>query len=309
MRPFKRNNLVAALATAFCLCVAGTSMADTTPIDKRADMDPRGRVSVSNVSGKVDVEGWDRAELVLTGTLGENVERLEFDADGSDVHIEVVLKKGRKSWNWKDRSGDSDLRLQIPRAARLSVDTVSADITVRTHQGQQNLDSVSGDIDVHLGSEDSDIESVSGTIDIMGGDADIELSADAVSGNIRIRSFNGDLEAEAVSGDIILRESRIVDGDFESVSGDIDLEMSMSADGGLDIETVSGDVVLRFDGDVDASFQIDTHSGDIDEFWGNRAQRTSRYGPGEELSFSVGSGGADVNITTLSGDIENRSAN
>ncbi len=170
MKPNKRYNLVSVLATACLLLGAQASFADT-PIDKEASMDPRGRVTVSNVSGKVEVEGWDRAELRLTGTLGENVERLEFDADGSDVHIEVVLKKGRKSWNWKDRSGDSDLKLQIPRQARLGVDTVSADIDVSGHLGSQNLDSVSGDIEAALGDEDSDIESVSGSITLTGATA------------------------------------------------------------------------------------------------------------------------------------------
>jgi len=309
MKLIKRNNLVSVLVAACCLLGAGTSLADTTPIDKEASMDPRGRVSVSNVSGKVDVEGWSRSELKLTGTLGDNVERLEFHEDDGDVHIEVVLKKGKKGWNWRDRSGDSNLMLRIPEAARLSVDTVSADINVRDHLGSQALDSVSGDIEAVLGEEDCEVESVSGSVNLTGRDTDIELSAEAVSGDVRVSRFRGDIEAEAVSGDVIVRESHIGDGEFESVSGDIDLDITLDDSGSLEAESVSGSVSLRFEGSVNASFDIETHSGRIDDFWGNKARRTSEYGPGRELSFSVGSGSAEVSIATLSGSVRNRSGN
>jgi hypothetical protein len=52
--------------------------------------------------------------------------------------------------------------------------------------------------------------------------------------------------------------------------------------------------------------KVDSHSGDIDDFFGAEAQRTSKHGPGRRLRATAGSGNAAVNISTLSGDVRNR---
>ena len=45
-------------------------------IDELADADPRGRVEVSNTSGDVNVKGWNRDEIRVSGTLADGAERL-----------------------------------------------------------------------------------------------------------------------------------------------------------------------------------------------------------------------------------------
>ena len=58
-------------------------------------MSPDGRVLVSNISGSVTVSGWDRPEVEVTGKLSDGVDRLLFEADGSDVIIEVMIEGQR----------------------------------------------------------------------------------------------------------------------------------------------------------------------------------------------------------------------
>ena len=72
------------------------------------------------------------------------------------------------------------------------------------------------------------------------------------------------------------------------------------------METVSGDVSMEFDGVVNATVRVETHSGDIDDFFDVEAERTRRYGPGRRLRASAGDGSAVVSISTLSGDVRNR---
>ena len=69
-------------------------------------------------------------------------------------------------------------------------------------------------------------------------------------------------------------------------------------------ESVNGDVDIRFEGGVNARFDIETFNGDIDNCFGPKAERTSKYAPGWELSFTEGDGDGRVTISTLNGDID-----
>ena len=54
---------------------------------------------------------------------------------------------------------------------------------------------------------------------------------------------------------------------------------------------------------VGARFEVSTFSGNIRNGLGPAAQRVSRYGPGQELSFSSGNGGALVRVKSFSGSV------
>ena len=296
------------LLIALLICAA--TLADSkVDIYETAQMSPEGRVSVTNIAGKVTAKGWDRSEVSLTGTMSEGIERLEFESNGRNVTIEVIYKgRGDRDhgWNWDNRGKNAQLELLMPLRADLEIETTSADIKIENHVGPQDIKSVSGDIEIALGEIEANVRSISGSIDARGRDVTIEAQLESVSGDVELVGFRGDLEAETVSGDIEVRKANIVDGEFESVSGDIDLRLKLASNGGLEIETVSGDVSLEFDGPVDARMKVDSHSGDIDDFFGAEAQRTSKHGPGRRLRATAGSGNAAVNISTLSGDVRNR---
>ena len=64
---------------------------------------------ISNVSGTVDVRGWDRNEVQVTGHLGEDVERVDVETSGGRTVIKVVLPRG------SSHDGDATLEIQVPR--------------------------------------------------------------------------------------------------------------------------------------------------------------------------------------------------
>src|SRR5262245_12627642 len=104
-------------------------------IDRSLQADAKGDVDISNVAGTVNVTGWDRNEVRVTGSLGESVERLDFNVEGKRTVIKVVLKK---SSHWDD-GGDADLSIRVPAASRLDINTVSAELTVKGVTGLQRL--------------------------------------------------------------------------------------------------------------------------------------------------------------------------
>ena len=268
-------------------------------VDQQLDADPEGQVSVFNLAGSVEIEGWSRNSVEVTGTIGDDVEELIFERDGRDVEIRVKVPKrshGRKDLN-------SDLTIKVPKNSSLEVATVSADIDISGVYGEQELQAVSGDIETESFSSDIEIESVSGDIDVDGDGTDIMAEIVSVSGDIAGNRLTGEVEAECVSGDVTFDNGSFDDVEVETVNGDITLRAELRRGGALYAETVNGGIDIGFSGDVSADFDVETFNGKIDNCFGPRPERTSKYTPGWELSFTEGDGAGRVSLATLNGRV------
>ena len=73
--------------------------------------------------------------------------------------------------------------------------------------------------------------------------------------------------------------------------------------GRVTFDDVAGIDEAMFSNKVSARFEVETFNGDIDNCFGPQAERSSRYSPGLELSFTVGDGDSEVSIETLNGDV------
>ena len=56
-------------------------------IEERRPADPQGEVEIVNVSGNVEVTGWDRSEVEVSGSAGENVDRVDVVSGGNHTSI------------------------------------------------------------------------------------------------------------------------------------------------------------------------------------------------------------------------------
>ena len=266
-------------------------------VDRTLDADPDGTVTVSNVSGSVEVRGWDRSEVNVTGTLGDRVEELVFERDGDEIYIKVEVER-RSS-----RGADAELVISVPQGSSLEVDTVSADIDVEGVQGDLELASVSGDIDTGFFGEDVELGTVSGDIVIRANGQEARAELTTVSGDIELENLSGELEMDAVNGDISAITGSYERVRLETVNGEITWHATLLNDGRMDIETINGRVDVEFAGDINATFDIETFNGSIRNCFGPESERTSRYAPGRELTFREGNGDGRVNIQTLNGSV------
>ena len=97
----------------------------------------------------MDVRGWDRNEVQVTGHLGDDVERVDVESSGGRTVIKVVLPRG------SSHDGDADARSAgAARAARVEVCAVSADVSSRGVLGTQRLKSVSGEITADIAGDE-----------------------------------------------------------------------------------------------------------------------------------------------------------
>ncbi|MDH5456954.1 MAG: DUF4097 domain-containing protein [Gammaproteobacteria bacterium] len=266
-------------------------------IDKTLDAASDGHVDVSNIAGEVTIRGWSRNEVEVTGELGRNVEKLIFERDGDKITIKVkVPRKG-------GRGIESDLHVQVPEGSSIDVGTVSADIDVSDVSGEQSLSTVSGDVNTEAFGNDISAEAVSGDVEVSGQGRNIEISASTVSGDVTLFRVGGVVEAGSVSGDVIVDEGSFERVGLETVNGEIVFHAELRTGGKLNVETVNGDVDLKFTEKVSGRYDIDTFNGDIRNCYGPKAERTSKYTPGWELSFEEGDGNARITVSTLNGDI------
>ena len=123
MSLFFKSTLIKASILALA-CVAAFPALAATPIDQTRPLDPRGRVEIDNLKGRVEVRAWDRPEVKITGSLGAGVEKFSVEGDRGALHIEV---------KYPNRARDTEptvLIVQVPLQAELEVSTVSATIDV-----------------------------------------------------------------------------------------------------------------------------------------------------------------------------------
>jgi len=268
------------------------------PVSETYAVGPGAEIEIDVLSGTVTIVAGSDGLVKVTGTLGDGVESLEIDGDEDGVYIEVEYDE---DFHGKQQVS-TDLTIRVPKGAMLSVETVSASISVDGVTGGLDLESVSGKVDVATMPAALDVETVSGNISVKSAPADSDVSS--VSGLIEIRAAGGSIDVENVSGKTVIHGGVIDDGDLESVSGDITCHAIPGPDGSLDIETMSGVITLVIDSTLTASFDLSTFSGSIQNQIGPEPTRTSKYTPGKELYFNTGTGGPSISLETFSGTIK-----
>ena len=267
-----------------------------TPIDQVRPLDPRGRVEIDNLKGRVEVRAWGRQEVRVTGSLGDGVEKLVIDGDRDELRIEV---------KYPNRSRNTEptmLVVQVPLRAELEIETVSADIDVHGVAPRElSLQSVSGDIVANGAPRRASVESVSGDVNLTFNSSEVEAST--VSGDLVVAGrLTGEASVETVSGDLRFdsRGERLRKFSAGSVSGNIAARLALAEAGEIRMESVSGDLGLDLPKDLSAEVTGESFSGDLSA---PRAKiQREDFGPGSSFHQRYGDGKGEIRLETFSGD-------
>ena len=176
---------------------------------------------------------------------------------------------------------DKDLTVLLPRETilrNLSIETVSADISLQD-----------------ITADDFELESVSGNMELLDASFSDEMDAETVSGNVSISSAGnvGSLDVETTSGIISAAAQSFDSIDLSSVSGKITVKTdSLRRESSL--ESVSGKVELYLASDGFTA-RISTISGAVhSDYPCSKADNI----------YICGSGGPELDIETVSGNVE-----
>lgn len=296
-RPTAPALWIAALLCAL-LAVAVPAAADR-PVDETRAANADARISIETLSGEVTVTGWNRNEVHVTGTVGDDTGGLEVTGDAGRLKIEVDIPEGHHRGH---RDLDAHLQISVPAGAHLEVESVSSSAGVSGVDGPVDVDSVSGSIGVDGAPASVHAETVSGTIHAVGSRG--RVHAESVSGSIVIDGGSGTVHAGTVSGSVQVDVDSVERGRLETVSGEIHFSGSLAPGGELEAEGHSGHIVIALPAGTSARFKVTTFSGGIDNrLSADQPHRTSRYAPGKELEFTLGSGDGEVDLESFSGQV------
>ena len=281
-------------------CTIAMPVHAATPINQTRPLDANGRVEIDNLKGKVEVRGWDRPEVKITGSLGDGVEKFVLEGDGK------VLRIKAKYPSRSTRTEPTTLILQVPLRADLEIDTVSANIDVHGMASREiSLESVSGDITANGAPRRAKVASVSGDISITFNSGDVDVST--VSGDVVLNGrLNGKVSLETVAGDVRMDSKGEKLSSFRAgtVSGDIQARMALAGDGIVKMESVSGDLLLIMPRDLSAQVSGESFSGDL-KASGAKIER-EEFGPGSRFHSHYGAGKGEIRLESFSGDAELR---
>ncbi|MDP9089061.1 MAG: DUF4097 domain-containing protein [Pseudomonadota bacterium] len=268
-----------------------------TSVDEHRAANPQGLVEIDNVAGSIEVQGWEKAEVTVTGTVGKDVERVDVTSEGNRTSVRVVLPQGH---HWGSQDGSARLLIHAPTNSSISASLVSSDLMVSGTRGGLQLRTVSGNIRGE-GAGDVHANSVSGDINLDVHSAKL-IEVKTISGDIVLTGKTAEIEATTVSGTAHLTLGTVSRARFKTISGDIAASLGAAPDAQIEGESVSGDIKLDFASEPAADFDIQTLSGDIDNCFGPKPTEP-RHGPGKRLSFKTGDSGAHVRVSTRSGEV------
>jgi hypothetical protein len=258
---------------------------------------PAGAVDVSNVAGLIEVTGWDRNEVSVEAELSEGIDRVDVTSEGGRTGIKVVLPGA-------SHHSEARLHIRIPKNSELDVSAVSADVVTAGVLGVQRLTAVSGDMNAELAGSDVELKTVSGDLKLKGHGQPARVRITTVSGDVHLEHGGGDIEASTVSGTLVSSLDAVRSVRARSTSGDMRFETKLTRGATFEASTVSGDLTVHAPAEGGFAYEVSSFSGDIDDCFGEKAQRTSQYGPGKTLQGTRGEGASHVRLKTMSGDIQ-----
>lgn len=187
----------------------------------------------------------------------------ELEISGDENDINIEISP--PDGNHRNVKLEADLEISVPAGVELTFESVSAPVRLNGLTGAASIETVSGSVEVNSDLEELDVEVISGTVTI---DATPRLHSASV----------------------------------EIVSGNVTMSGGLHPTGDYTFEAVSGSITLRVPAGTSADYEIETFSGKIRNDFGPSPEKAD-FLPSLSLSFSEGSGGADIEISTLSGTI------
>ena len=220
-------------------------------------------MEIDGAGGSLRIVGWDKAEVWVTGTLGDGAEGLELSGSARRISVEV------ETMGHPD-SVKSDLEVHVPAGARVEVSAMSADISVTNVTGTVTADTVAGDVSVTGSAQEIALESVNGSV--TAACACARAHVESVNGAVTVSGGHGEIEASTVNGALTVTGGKFERAKLETVNGRITFEGELVPRATLGIESVGGSVELRLPAGTERRLH-DQHVQRLDP------QRLGRGGP------------------------------
>ena len=271
--------------------LAGTLAAQAIPAGRRSTQEDfrwSGRIAqgdqieIRGLLGNVHAEPASGDQVEVVGSrMGSDAGKVRIEVVDTDEGVVICTVYPRTERS--SRRGGNDER----RASRGRADEVC-------NGGE------SGELE--LDSEDARINF---TVRVPAG---VRFAARTVEGDIRAEGLRGAVDAASVAGNV--RVSTTGTARAATVSGNVDASFGQTDGNDMEFASVSGNVVVRLAGDVGARVEAHTLSGDIQSDFDLRMEGEDEDDRGafhvqigSQASGTIGRGGPELTLNTVSGNI------
>jgi hypothetical protein len=238
---------------------------------------PRGRFSLRQASGDIQIRGVE-GDTVRVMSLDDKSLSDIFDIELGDDRVEIRQRGGFDvGMRLFSRGSGTDLKIEVPHGASVSVDTGSADIDATDLSGSKAFRTASGEVSLNRFAGSVEVETVSGEIEIDG-------------------SAPLDLQLTSVSGDVHVRVPSVRRLDLGTTSGDIRLDAELAGNGPFAMRSISGDATIV----ARNGFRVEAESitGDLSSDLPSKRESM----PGRKV-LVVGRPGPTLSFRSVSGDL------
>jgi hypothetical protein len=288
-------------------------------IDEVLDVSATGQVSIENMRGEVEIIGWSKSQVSISGELDDKALGYTFETENGFTIFKVKMPRNKRNSNWH-RSDGSNLVIHLPIASELSFESVNGSVSITDVLGGTEAHTVNGNIQAKGLFKKVKLQTVNGNVYAKGLQGKIRLATvngkvtdlgskgrvrySTVNGTVKIDSAASRVYVESVNGEIDLSLKTIEDLDVSTVNGEVDAALTLADDASISITTVSGSAYLKLAGEVGGRFRLSTHAGGrIKNKLTDDKVKKQKYGPARNLSFKIDGGSANVEMTTVSGNL------
>ncbi len=268
---------------------------------------PNGRISMEGFNGSIDITGWDRDEVEVTGTKFASTEeilksiRVNIANTADSVTIKTERPSGDRGW-WSNGGGGVKFFLRVPRKVQLErIASSNGSVRVEALEGNMRLTTSNGTIRV---------AAVKGSLDLNTSNGGIELND--VNGGMILRTSNGTIRADNVKGAFEASTSNgAIRARLEAVppsapiratssNGSVELTLPNFKDNDVRVTTSNSAITLRLPPAANAQVKASTSNSSITtEFEVSVRGAISK----NRLEGKIGNGGALLDLSSSNGAI------
>jgi len=281
----------------------GSTQAFKEDFQQSHPLKPGGRLSVENFNGVIEVAGWDRDTVDISGTKYASTPEMR-DAVKIDVAVlgNTVTVRTLKPTERRCNCG-ARYTIKVPRRTALdTVGTSNGSIRVEDVEGTSRLRTTNGTVRAARLRGSLDATTSNGGVEIE--DLDGAAIVRTTNGRVRANGVRGAIEATTTNGGI---QAQVVKSEASrplrlgTTNGSIDLTLDSSATSDVHASTTNGGITLRLPVSLNARVRARTSNSSITTEFDVRSETAPTR---HRLEGTIGSGGPTLDLSTSNGSIK-----
>ncbi len=268
------------------------------------DLAPGGRLSLDNFNGGVEIIGWEKNAVDISGVKYASTEDLlkqvqvEISAQPKEIRIRTIHPSGRRN------GFGARYVLRVPHHTLLDrIQTTNGSIRAESVEGGARLLTTNGSVHALKLRGELDIQTTNGAIEAIGQEGPATLHT--TNGAVSVDGLRGALDASTTNGRIRARVLTIEAGKrlrASTSNGSIELTVETLKDNDVRASTSNGSITLRLPAALNAHLRaVTTNSSVTTDF---DVQDHGRARTKKRLDAQVGAGGPLIDLTTTNGSIK-----